>query len=52
MLTLKVKVKTFENSKGKSDALNEQFKLVFTNPNLGHFTESEDSKTPNIQDLK
>ena len=44
MLTLKVKVKTFENSKGEAEVLNEQFKQVFINENLGHFTERGDRK--------
>ena len=49
--TLKVNGETIENSKGKADALNEQFKSVFTKEDLDNFPQIDDSGTPDIPNL-
>ena len=49
--TLKVNGETIENSKGKAEALNEQFKSVFTKEDLDNFPEIDDSGTPDIPNL-
>jgi hypothetical protein len=42
---------TIENSKGKAEALNEQFKSVFTKEDLDNFPQIDDSGTPDIPNL-
>ena len=49
--TLKVNEETIENSKGKAEALNEQFKSVFTKEYLDNFPQIDDSGTPDIPNL-
>ena len=49
--TLKVNGETIENSKGKAEALNEQFKSVFTKEDLDNFPQIDDSGTPDIPNL-
>jgi hypothetical protein len=48
---LKVNGETIEISKGKAEALNEQFKSVFTKEDLDNFPEIDDSGTPDIPNL-
>jgi hypothetical protein len=49
--TLKLNGETIENSKGKAEALNEQFKSVFTKEDLDNFPQIDDSGTPDIPNL-
>jgi hypothetical protein len=49
--TLKVNGETIENSKGKAEALNEQFKSVFTKEDLDNFQQIDDSGTPDILNI-
>jgi hypothetical protein len=46
-----LETETIKNSKGKAEALNEQFKSVFTKEELDNFPQIDDSGTPDIPNL-